>query len=132
MDHSSTTARLELPSTPQAGRIARGALRDLCAASSVGDDTRETVLLLANELVTNAVEHAGGEAVLDAVVRDGAIRVEVTDSSPAIPQAPDALGGDLDERGRGLFLIAALASRWGADRRPQGKTVWCELDLGTA
>ncbi len=131
MDQMSTTTRLALPSTPEAGRVARGALRELFSASPVSDDLRETVLLLANELVTNAVEHAGGEAVLDAVVRPDAIRLEVSDASPTIPQAPDAVD-ELQERGRGLFLIAALASRWGADRREAGKTVWCELDLGTA
>jgi anti-sigma regulatory factor (Ser/Thr protein kinase) len=42
---------------------------------------------------------------------------------------PNTGVGDLDERGRGLLLIDALASRWGVQSQPDGKTVWCELDL---
>ncbi|MFE6461484.1 ATP-binding protein, partial [Streptomyces cinereoruber] len=36
----------------------------------------------------------------------------------------------LDEGGRGLLLVGALASRWSVlDRVPVGKTVRAELDL---
>ncbi len=29
--------------------------------------------------------------------------------------------------GRGLFLVDALAARWGSEQTPTGKTVWCEV-----
>jgi hypothetical protein len=53
--------------------------------------------------------------------------VEVTDSSPALPQVarpePDQTGG------RGLLIVQQLAVKWGASATPRriGKTVWFEL-----
>ncbi|MFE7413956.1 ATP-binding protein [Streptomyces laurentii] len=35
-----------------------------------------------------------------------------------------------EESGRGLFLVAALADRWGIEYVTTGKRVWCELDAG--
>ena len=61
-------------------------------------------------------------------MEDRKIRLEVTDSSTVVPR-PNTGVADLDERGRGLMLIDALASRWGVQPRQDGKTVWCELDL---
>ena len=120
--------RLALAPSPQTGSVARGALRQLLESARIDEETRETAVLLATELVTNAVEHGRGTAYLDAAVQEQAIRLEVSDSSTVLPR-PNTAVGDLDERGRGLMLIDALASRWGISPRPDGKTVWCELDL---
>ena len=55
------------------------------------------------------------------------LRVEVTDSSPALPQlghfSPDQTGG------RGLQIVQQLAVKWGARALPRrvGKTVWFDL-----
>ena len=73
------------------------------------------------------MEHAGGKAELHAVVRDDAVRVEVTDASPMLPEANVSVA-ELDERGRGLLMVTAMASRWGVHPFPDGKTVWCEID----
>ncbi|MFJ2575818.1 ATP-binding protein [Kitasatospora aureofaciens] len=58
--------------------------------------------------------------------------VEVSDASPDLPvprhPAPD------DESGRGLELVAALATSWGAHSRGEryiGKTVWFTLALSS-
>jgi hypothetical protein len=34
------------------------------------------------------------------------------------------------ERGRGLFLVAALSARWDwyLTKEPRGKVVWCEIE----
>ena len=88
-------------------------------------------MLLATELASNAIEHGGAPALLDACVRPHVVRVSVDDPSPVIPQPGPVADGtteELSERGRGLLLIAALASRWGAEPRPHGKTVWFEID----
>lgn len=128
MSSTGSSTRLALPRTAESGSLARAALRRLLDDAGVEQDVRETAVLLATELVTNAVEHGGGSSYLDATVRPDAVRLEVSDESPTLPAPSESLT-DLDERGRGLLLIAALASRWGADRRDRGKTVWCEIAL---
>ncbi|SCD36437.1 hypothetical protein GA0115245_129415 [Streptomyces sp. di188] len=36
-----------------------------------------------------------------------------------------------DEGGRGLFLVAQLAERWGSRYLPAGKVIWAEQNLPT-
>ncbi|MEU8514757.1 ATP-binding protein [Kitasatospora sp. NPDC048722] len=101
----------------------------------VPDDATEVAMLILNELVTNACHHARGprdrligvRLLLPALTL---LRVEVSDASSELPvrrrPAPD------DESGRGLELVAALATSWGADPSGEGyigKTVWFELTL---
>jgi hypothetical protein len=57
---------------------------------------------------------------------DGRIRIAVTDPEPYAWLVVRAAGPD-DENGRGLVLLDALATRWGVEQGPEGKTVWCEL-----
>jgi hypothetical protein len=64
-------------------------------------------------------------------MRDGRVRLEVHDPSPAVP-VPRAQ--DLSAtNGRGMVLVDALADSWGVevgDGLPdEGKTVWVELEL---
>jgi len=122
------STRMALEPSAQTGSIARRELRQLLDTARIDQDTTDTAVLLATELVTNAVEHGRGSAYLDAAVQDRAIRLEVSDSSTVVPQ-PNTAVSELDERGRGLLLIEALASRWGVLPRSDGKTVWCELDI---
>lgn len=84
------------------------------------------VVLLANELVTNAILHT--EADFDVVVdiAERRVRVEVRDRSDRAPtpraSAPDSVAG------RGLALIEALAADWGVEEIPDdGKAVWFEV-----
>jgi anti-sigma regulatory factor (Ser/Thr protein kinase) len=73
-------------------------------------------VLLASELVTNAVVH-------------GAPPVEITvgDAHPDVPQPRHAMRED--EHGRGLLLVDRLSDRWGVDAHPPGKSVWFELEV---
>jgi anti-sigma regulatory factor (Ser/Thr protein kinase) len=122
------STRMALEPSAQTGWLARRELRQLLDTARIDQDTSDTAVLLATELVTNAVEHGRGSAYLDAAVQDRAIRLEVSDSSTVVPQ-PNTAVNEMDERGRGLILIQALASRWGVLPRSDGKTVWCELDI---
>ena len=91
---------------------------------------RETVVLLVSELVSNAVQHGGPHgptAIVDLEVaaHSDRVRIGVTDAGDGDPRAGN---GAVDlPSGRGLLLVEALASRWGCDRLPVGKTVWFEL-----
>ena len=87
----------------------------------------QVVVLLASELVANAVRHAEADriAVRFSVVSDH-VRVEVGDEGPGFdaqipPHNPGPTGG------WGLRLVDELADRWGvADS--DGSRVWFEID----
>jgi serine phosphatase RsbU (regulator of sigma subunit) len=83
--------------------------------------------LLVSELVTNAIRYSAGPCRL--MLRRGttAIYAEVSDGDTRVPRLlhPSAY----DEGGRGLQLVAELASSWGARSAPTGKTVWFRLDI---
>lgn len=88
----------------------------------------DEVLLLASELVTNAILHGRSEVRVEVACVDFHIRVTVHDENSRRPvmvsQDPDALDG------RGLALVAALSSDWGVDDEAEGKAVWFELPVG--
>jgi anti-sigma regulatory factor (Ser/Thr protein kinase) len=95
------------------------------------DGLGEVTEVLTSELVTNVVRHVGAPMTLRALLQPSSIRVEVDDSSgeAPVPRHPRPL----DEHGRGLVLVAALASQWGfTPRADGGKTVWFEIDVTTA
>ena len=109
-----------------ARRVARQALADAGLPHLLDD-----VLLVVTELVTNAAVHAGTAFELDIDATAPGVRVEVTDHSPgAFPVLrPDA--HEEREGGRGLFLMDAVATRWGTTHFPTGKSVWFELERPT-
>jgi signal transduction histidine kinase len=87
----------------------------------------QMIVLLASELVSNAVKHAGAAmvAIRFAVMPD-LVRVEVADEGPGFDHsaaAPDPSGVG----GWGLHLVDELSSRWGVSEGP-GARVWFEID----
>ncbi|MEU2432910.1 ATP-binding protein [Streptomyces sp. NPDC007861] len=124
-----------LPRGPRSAGRARAFLAGQAKEWKLPEDTAETAVLLLSELVTNACRHAkvppGREVWTRCVLlRDGVLRVEVSDASDVLPR-PRAAAPD-DESGRGLTLVAALADAWGAYPRECGigKTVWFEVGAG--
>ncbi|NYV75742.1 SpoIIE family protein phosphatase [Streptomyces sp. UH6] len=87
------------------------------------DDMAFSTELIVSELVTNAIRHAGGPIGLR-LIRDARLVCEVSDPSQAQPHLRRARMSD--EGGRGLFLIAQLADRWGSRYTAGGKTIWTE------
>ncbi|MER5488720.1 ATP-binding protein [Streptomyces sp. NPDC002812] len=90
----------------------------------------DTAALLATELLSNALTHAdvGGEPFqvrLDLYWNGCGLTIVVTDPDPRLPVAMSA--DDDAEHGRGLELLEALATRWGACPAGAGKTVWCHI-----
>ena len=125
-----TSWTMVLPSSPESPALARAAIRGVCEAAEVTDDVRDTATLLTSELVTNAYQHGGTAMVVDADVLGEQLRVSVTDSGDDLPeQSAPPPAGTLAPRGRGLFLVASLATRWGTRPKPlHGKAVWFELE----
>ncbi len=105
------------------GRIRRFAV-EACAASGTGADC-DVVALLVSEVATNALVHGTGEVRIRVVPGDRVLRVEVSDASTDLPALRRA--SLLDEGGRGVALVEALSSAWGAEHTASGKTVWFEV-----
>jgi serine phosphatase RsbU (regulator of sigma subunit) len=81
--------------------------------------------LVTGELVANAVLHGGGCRDVRACRVGSALRIEVRDAS----RLPPVLGWASENAmtGRGMRLVATLASCWGVIARDDGKVVWAEL-----
>ena len=119
-------ASTRLPAHPGSSRAARSFVADHLRLWGF-DGAVDDATLLVSELVTNAILHA--RAPVDLVVRrvKGAVRIEVFDDGEGVPQP--AFGEVDAATGRGLGLVQAVASRWGVDDVPAGKTVWFEIEL---
>ncbi|MFD9575365.1 ATP-binding protein [Streptomyces sp. NPDC059982] len=81
--------------------------------------------LVISELVTNAFQYGGGDVRVRLFLTDVYLCVEVRSPGPGspIPRCAD----DLDESGRGLFLVQAVAQRWAVSA--DGGGVWCTLPI---
>ncbi|MEU3253543.1 SpoIIE family protein phosphatase [Streptomyces sp. NPDC006997] len=89
-------------------------------------DLALTTELIVSELVTNAVRYAEPPIRLR-LLRDARLTCEVSDASSTAPRLRHARS--TDEGGRGLFLVAQLAHRWGARYTPRGKIIWAEQEI---
>ena len=89
-------------------------------------------VLLASELVTNAIIHAGTPVQLTCRLDGATVEVSVLDRHPArvIPEPPGAAAAVDRPSGRGLVLPAALSSAWGVTYAPSAKVVWFRLGPG--
>ncbi|MFE9451932.1 SpoIIE family protein phosphatase [Streptomyces sp. NPDC006739] len=115
-------ATWEVPSDPAAVAGTRERIGRQLAQWGLTDVAFATELIL-SELVTNAIRHAAGP-IRVRLLRDRSLICEVWDSSSTSPHLRYAT--DTDEGGRGLFLVAQLADRWGTRYLPAGKVIWAE------
>lgn len=108
--------QLQLPPDSCAPAVARRALRTLPLGDRAGD-----VLLVASELVTNAVLHADSPEPIELVAecRPDGTWVEVRDHGHGFGSPP--LG-----EGHGLQILTAASERWGIVQ-DGSTTVWFEI-----
>ncbi|MER5793160.1 SpoIIE family protein phosphatase [Streptomyces sp. NPDC001980] len=90
------------------------------------DELSFTTELILSELVTNAIRH-GRAPIGVRLLRDRTLICEVSDGSTTSPHLRYA--ASTDEGGRGLFLVAQMAERWGTRYTPAGKVIWAEQPL---
>jgi anti-anti-sigma regulatory factor len=83
--------------------------------------------LVANELVTNAVEHARTMADLRITLGRRYLIIAVRDGSSTVPKV---LAASVDPAApRGLLLVSAMARSWGSLPVEGGKVVWASLPV---
>jgi len=131
----SAEAETRLLATPAAASAARRFIADTLEewdAETAVDDA----VLCGSELVTNAVLHAGGSLVVRLSRPDDEILLEVIDEVPPLGALrPRAVGDDnAGMTGRGLSVLASLATDWGVSRLElpgtgEGKVVWARLPV---
>ena len=85
----------------------------------------DTVALLVSEVATNALVHGTGRVRVRVHRTSRGLRVEVHDGDPTLPARRHATA--MDEGGRGIALVEALSSGWGAEATEDGKNVWFEV-----
>lgn len=112
--------------TPDAASISavRDFVRECCADWGVLESS-DTAVLLASELATNAVRYAATPVTVWLGHRLDRIVLSVEDASHASTTVRDP--NIMDEGGRGLLLVDALAERWGERELATGKLVWAEI-----
>lgn len=120
------SAAWRLPGEPRQVAHCRRLVRDTLAAWSLTAFT-ETVELLVSELVTNAIQHAGGEIRLRLQRDEGALLCEVCDQTRTPPELQELSA--TAERGRGILLVNELSGKWGHRRTASGKIVWFTLPI---
>jgi anti-sigma regulatory factor (Ser/Thr protein kinase) len=100
------------------------------------EDLADRALIIASELVANAVVHAHSAVVLSVTAGCHHVKVGVRDGddrplrlgSRAYATGPAVRGPlRLPERGRGLTIVDALADAWGVEQMQDGKCVWARV-----
>lgn len=120
----------ELSPTPQAPAAARELVATVCQRWQLDRWSRLTQLL-ASELVTNAVVHAGTSISFTLRHLEGALQVAVRDRDPRLVAQPPRgpVGIPAGEPGRGLLLLSTLADDWGSAPTSDGKVTWAKVSL---
>ncbi|MFB6643458.1 SpoIIE family protein phosphatase [Streptomyces chartreusis] len=122
---SDRTAAWDVPDEASAvSRVRAAAARTLTEWGL--DEEAFTTELILSELVTNALRHATGP-IRVRLIRDLTLICEVSDGSSTAPHLRSA--ATTDEGGRGLFLVAQFADRWGTRYTADGKVIWTEQPL---
>lgn len=118
-----SVATWDLSADPAAVSHARTHIAEKLTAWGL-TDAAPTTELIVSELVTNAIRHAQPPIQLRLINHAGSLVCEVADGSSTSPHLRRAR--TLDENGRGLFIVAQLAERWGTRHNHHGKTIWAE------
>jgi anti-sigma regulatory factor (Ser/Thr protein kinase) len=133
---------MRFSSTPRGARLARR----LCGhrldtwGIPYDSDAHDVITLITAELCTNAVRHghvAGRDfhVLLTADPATATVRIEVSDTRGERLPHMATPGESLEDGGRGLLLVEALADRWGCSPRATGgpgKTIWAECTAKTS
>ena len=114
------------PAEFTAPAAARRLLTDTLRLAGHDGDLLDDARLVITELAANAVLHARSPFTVSIRTRNSTVRIFVRDESRVEPSVREGSSATAFS-GRGMQLVAALASRWGVDRTSDGKVIWAEL-----
>lgn len=128
--------RRSFPGQPGQVRIVRWWLTAQLGGPAACDD----VVLACSELAANAIIHSdsglpGGVFTVRLSIDHGFVRIEIIDQGgqwPGVRRPCHEDPADLEDPsqcGRGLRIVAALASAWGIAGDQEGRTAWCEIKV---
>ncbi|MCD7444966.1 SpoIIE family protein phosphatase [Streptomyces lincolnensis] len=124
-------AALELLGGVEAAPRARAFASGVLTSWRFPAELHDLGVLAVSELVANSLQHGTPPMRLRLRRTDRRLIVEVTDGDDHLPRRRRAEPGD--ESGRGIAIVATIASNWGSRRTPGGgKAVWCEFALPKA
>jgi anti-sigma regulatory factor (Ser/Thr protein kinase) len=119
-----------LPAAPASVGLARGTVRELLSTWGAAPELCDDAVLVVSELVTNALTHTGSDRIVCRLrVTGGRLRIEVEDQNRGTTLPERRQPDPDDQNGRGLILVGALTSDWGAGNCAHGSgcVVWAEL-----
>ncbi|MEU3610596.1 SpoIIE family protein phosphatase [Streptomyces sp. NPDC035033] len=121
-------AALELLGGVEAAPRARAFASGVLSSWRFPVELRDLGVLATSELVANSLQHGTPPMRLRLRRTDRRLIIEVTDGDDHLPRRRRA--ETEDEAGRGISIVATIASSWGSRRTPGGgKAVWCEFAL---
>ncbi|CAM5715713.1 putative protein OS=Streptomyces griseorubiginosus OX=67304 GN=AQJ54_19215 PE=4 SV=1 [Streptomyces griseorubiginosus] len=139
--HDDDIAMLYLHRPEDASQQVSAVVREYAPVSGAVPDARQLVsealhewnlqhlvndmMLIADEMVANAVRHARTPLRVELRRAGERVVLEVTDSSTEEPRLIVSHPGEFGHRG--IFLVNAIATRWGTRRIDGGKVVWAEV-----
>lgn len=125
---------MRVPHATTSAALVRHELSADLALHGIDPDSIAEIVLVASELVGNAVRHThsvnGTGLAVDWALDDVGVTVQVADPSSAVP-APRA-PGETEAGGRGLHIVEALADDWGVRPTDGGKRVWAHIPVRAA
>ncbi|MFF8862110.1 SpoIIE family protein phosphatase [Streptomyces sp. NPDC015139] len=121
-------AALELLGGVEAAPRARAFASGVLTSWRFPVELHDLGVLATSELVANSLQHGTPPMRLRLRRTDRRLIIEVTDGDDHLPRRRRA--EPADESGRGIAIVATIASGWGSRRTPGGgKAVWCEFVL---
>ncbi|MCM2580557.1 ATP-binding SpoIIE family protein phosphatase [Streptomyces meridianus] len=121
-------AALDLLGGVEAAPRARAFATGVLASWRFPTELCDLGVLAVSELVANSLQHGVPPMRLRLRRTNRRLIIEVTDGDEHLPRRCSAASAD--EAGRGISIVATIASTWGARRTPGGgKAVWCEFAL---
>ncbi|MFB9558220.1 ATP-binding protein [Streptomyces roseoviridis] len=127
MTASPGAARLEEAVVRTSAQARRSVRRALASRPPVSPSRMDDLMLVASELVTNALRHAGGVTAFAIGIARDSVTLSVSDASPRTPQY--ARHRELRPGGFGWPIVLHLCRRVTLDVRPDGKTVHAVVPL---